>query len=101
MGATLTYDGTLPDGVLIASDTNPWVEVAGKPVDWTTSTLPRTPCPCDEDHLALAPGVIDAMDTDEGIQRCDAANVGDSFGDLDAALALAQLVGGVVKFETA
>ena len=35
MSATLTYDGTLPDGVMIASETNPWVEVDGEPVDWT------------------------------------------------------------------
>jgi len=99
MSATLTYDGTLPDGVMIASETNPWVEVDGEPVDWTTSTLPRVPCPCDEDHAALVPGVIDAMDSDEGVQRCDASGVFD--GDLDAALALARLVGGVVKFEAA
>jgi hypothetical protein len=36
------------------------------------------------------------MDTDEGIQRCDAADVFE--GDLDAALALARVVGGIVKF---
>jgi len=98
MGATLTYDGTLPDGVLIASDTNPWVEVDGEPVDWTTVDLPRVLCSCDEDHHALVEGVIDAIDSPEGIQRCDSA-VGE-LGDLDAALALARLVGGVVKFET-
>ena len=98
MSTATTYDGTLPDGVLIASDTNPWVEVAGEPVDWTTSTLPEAACPCGE-HPTVLPGVIAPIDTEEGINRCDAALLFD--GDLDAALALARLVGGVVKFETA
>ena len=95
---TLTFTGydTLSDGVQIESETNPWVEVNGKPVNWTTSTLPRVNCPCDEDHAAIVPGVIDSMDTDEGIQRCDAADVFE--GDLDAALALARVVNGTVKF---
>lgn len=99
--ATVTFSGydTLPDSARIASETNPWVEVDGVPVDWTTVDLPRTPCPCDEEHDALVPGVIDAMDTNEGIQMCDSTDVFE--GDLDAALALARLVGGVVKFEAA
>lgn len=98
--ATRTFSGydTLPDGVLIADGTNPWVEVDGVPVDWTTVDLPRVPCSCDEEHDALVDGVIDAIDSPEGIQRCDSAET--NLGDLDAALALAKLVGGVVKFET-
>ncbi len=31
----LTFTGELDPGVLIASGTNPWVEVAGEPVGWT------------------------------------------------------------------
>lgn len=94
-----TYDGHLPDGVLIADGTNPWIEVDGIPVDWTTTTLPRTECPCEEGFSVVLPGVIDAMDTPVGIQRCDACSRFD--GDLDAALALARLVNGVVKFDAA
>lgn len=93
--ATVTYDGTDTDR-LIASDTNPWVEVDGKPVDWTTTTLPRTECPCGEMGHVIVPGVLDGMDSEHGVQRCDTCNTYP--GDLDAALALAQLVSGVVKF---
>ena len=93
--ATETYDGT-PTDSLIANDTNPWVEVNGEPVDWSTYDGPQAACPCEDFHDAPVPGVIAPMDTEEGINRCDAAAVFD--GDLDAALALAQLVGGVAKF---
>ena len=96
---TLTYDGTLPDGVLIESETNPWVEIDGEPVDWTTTKLPRTDCPCEENGSVVLPGVLDGMDSPDGVQRCDACGTFD--GDLDAALALARLVGGVVKFTPA
>lgn len=97
--STVTYKGIFfQDGPMIASDTNPWVEVDGKPVDWTTSTLPQVECPCGE-HLTVVPGVIAPIDTPEGVNRCDAAETFD--GDLSAAFALARLVGGVVKYEAA
>lgn len=98
MSTTRTYDGT-PTGALIESDTNPWVEVNGWVVDWSTYDGPRAECPCGDEHDAPIPGVIAPIDTAEGINRCDAAGVFP--GDLDAALALARLVGGVVKFEAA
>lgn len=96
MTTAVIYDGTLPDGVLIEDQTNPWVEVDGVPVDWTTTDRPRVQCPCDEMGQVVLAGVLDAMDTPAGVQRCDACGTYD--GDLDAALALARLVGGVVKF---
>lgn len=96
-----TYVGPFPlaDGVMIADGTDPWVEVDGVAVDWmthpllkdSTPDLPRCNCP------ASTPGILPAMNTPEGIQRCDECQMFD--GDLDAALALAKKVGGVVKFE--
>lgn len=93
---TTTYDGSDIGDAKIESDTNPWVELDGEPVDWMRVLLPRRACPCGESGKVLIPGVLDAMDTPEGIQRCDTCNTYP--GDLDAALALAKLVGGVVKF---
>lgn len=93
-----TYDGT-PTGLMIADGTNPWVEVDGAPYDWTTNPLPLDPdgdpeCACNLSPLA---GTLDAVDDEYGIQRCDECQRFD--GDLDAALALAHLVGGIVRFE--
>lgn len=34
----VTFTGDLPDDVLIANSTNPWVEVGGEPVDWMART---------------------------------------------------------------
>lgn len=90
------YDGTRTD-VMIADRTNPWVEVDGVPVDWTKVDLPRVECPCGEQFKVVLAGVLEAMDTPEGIQRCDTCGIYP--GDLDAALALARLVGGVVKYQ--
>jgi len=45
---------------------------------------------------AILPGVIEAMDSDEGIQRCDTCDL--YAGDLEAAKALADHVGGTVWF---
>lgn len=91
-----TYDGTPFDGC-IQSDTNPWVEVAGVPVDWTARDQSTwTVCPCEDMGSTPLAGVIAPMDTPEGVQRCDACGAFD--GDLDAALALARTVGGVVRF---
>lgn len=95
MGVVI-YDGTPIDG-LIKDRTNPWVEVDGKPVDWTESPLPRVACPCEDMGQVVVPGVLDGMDTPEGVQRCDGCGIYES--DLDAALALAKRVGGVAKFE--
>lgn len=95
MSVEAIYDGT-PIDVQIEDRTNPWIEVDGVPVDWTTIDLPRIPCPCEDMGLVVLPGVLDGMDTPQGVQRCDGC---DAYpGDLDAALALARLVGGVVKF---
>lgn len=89
------YDGTRTD-VQIESDTDPWIEVDGVAVDWSASTLPRVPCPCGEGFDVIEPGVLDSMNSVHGVQRCDACSTFD--GDLNAALALARRVGGVVKF---
>lgn len=86
------------DNRLIASGTNPWV-VKGKPIDWTSPDIAaRTlePNDCDGCAGSLIPGVIAAMDTNEGIQRCDTCQR--FAGDLFAAQALADLVGGEVWF---
>lgn len=91
-----TYNGTAID-VMIADRTNPWVEVDGVPVDWTKVDLPRHECPCGENGQVLLSGVLDAMDSETGVQRCDACSTYP--GDLDAALGLAALVGGIVKFQ--
>lgn len=98
MSPTATYDGT-PITAMIADRTNPWVEVDGVPYDWATDTHPSDPtiepgCTCFGSPIA---GTIPAMDTDHGIQRCDECGVFE--GDLEAALALAALVGGIVRFE--
>jgi hypothetical protein len=94
--ATGTYDGT-PITAMIANQTNPWVEVDGKPVIWSETGLPRVECPCGENGQVVLASVLDGMDSPEGIQRCDACDIYE--GDLDAALALANLVGGTVKYE--
>jgi hypothetical protein len=52
--------------------------------------------PCDSCGMVL-PGVIESMDTDEGIQRCDECELYP--GDCEAAQALASLVGGVVCYQ--
>lgn len=86
---------------LIASRTNPWVEVNGEPVDWTDPVWnnQRVVRPqCDTCNGTILPGVIEAMDSNEGIQRCDEC---DTYpGDLEAAWQLARLVDGVVVYET-
>jgi hypothetical protein len=82
--------------ISIASGTNPWVEVDGEPIDWMTRpTDRRRTSDCDQCGEILD-GVIEAMDTPEGIQRCDQCQVYD--GDIEAAEALARLVGGTVKW---
>jgi hypothetical protein len=90
------YAGERTD-VLIAGHTNPWVEVDGKPVDWTDAPLPPRPgSTCDGCAGEPIPGVATAMDDRDGIQRCDSCAL--FAGDLDAAKALADLLGGRVFF---
>jgi hypothetical protein len=92
-----TYDGT-PIEVMIADRTNPWVEVDGARVDWT-ERVPWSRQPgndCDSCWDSPVAGTIPAMDTEHGIQRCDECQRFE--GDLDAALALANLTGGTVRY---
>lgn len=104
MMTAVVYDGTLPEGVLIADRTNPWIEVDGEPVDWERWSLANLDkldfdgCEegCGAGGTPLA-GVIAPMDTVIGVQRCDTCDVFP--GDLEAAQALAATVGGVVMFE--
>lgn len=87
---------------MIASDTNPWIEVDGVPVDWTQAAHSppvesrRTDNGCDSCGNFLD-GVIESMDTDLGVVRCDECSIYE--GDIEAAWALALLVGGVVRYE--
>ena len=75
-------------GVLIASGTNPWLQVDGQPVD--LMEIARADeyvedCDgCRQDEFA---GIALAMDTPDGIQRCDQCGTFD--GDLEAAQAAA------------
>jgi hypothetical protein len=89
------YDGT-PVPELIARETNPWIEVDGRPVNWMSRQAPSGNLECDTCTWSPVPGVLEAMDTPEGVQRCDMCELFD--GDLDAALALARTVNGTVRF---
>lgn len=113
-----TFDGTYDDNALMVPGTDPWVEIDGVPVDWTTCNCgsgPNTPLSlhasicsrraadrpnaCETCAGEPVAGVIAPMNTREGIQRCDECERFE--GDLDAALALARLVGGTVKYVAA
>jgi hypothetical protein len=93
-----TYDGHLPEDTYLADQTNPWIEIDNVAVGWPLTQL--SPAPdneCEQCAGEPLPGVLTRMDSEIGIQRCDTcARFG---GDLPAALALAILVGGIVKFE--
>lgn len=93
-----TFDGTPLNDVCIADETDPWLEVDGVPVTWPRDGLrgaERNDCgQCAGEPV---PGALTRMNSEVGIQRCDTCIR--FAGDLDAALALAELVGGVVKFE--
>lgn len=99
-----TYTGE-PLTEMIADQTNPWVESHGQPINWTRHPVSdwrarygvTEVTDCEGCEHSILPGVIESMDTPEGIQRCDSCQR--HRGDLDAALALAALVGGVVRFE--
>ncbi|HEY3514557.1 MAG TPA: hypothetical protein VGL36_35585 [Kribbella sp.] len=97
--AAMDFEGIpLPPGTFIADGTNPWIEVDGQPLAWPQLDVPvAQDNDCDQCGDEPVPGVLTGMDDAQGIQRCDTCNR--YAGDLDAALALAQLVGGVVKFE--
>lgn len=79
------WDGS--SDVMIASETNPWLEDAdGDRIIWnTTDVEPDGDCEC---AASPVPGVLVGMDTPEGIQRCDACGRYES--DLDAAAAAAE-----------
>ena len=102
---TLTSAGTEPiqwtreadaagdfESILIASGTNPWLQVDGKPVNLTalygTGTVDYDVCDgCAQGDFA---GIVLAMDSGEGIQRCDGCQKFD--GDLEAAQATADVL---------
>lgn len=93
-----TFEGALQPGWLIAEVTNPWVEAGGHEVDWTRVDFPpAVGNKCETCWDSPIPGTLPAMDSPTGIQRCDACEKFE--GDLEAALALAKLVNGVVRFE--
>lgn len=76
--------------VLIARETNPWLQVNGEPVDLTgIDTGTPADCDCCNDGGAYA-GVILAMDTSHGIQMCDMC--GKFEGDLEAAQHAAEVL---------
>lgn len=85
------------NGLLIASCTNPWIHVDGQPYDWQAKPLPAATNDCEQCAESPVPGAIPAMDTPAGIQRCDQCELFP--GDLEAAAALAVLVGGRVRFQ--
>lgn len=77
---------------LIASGTNPWLHNAmGQPIDLEKLRRPQKNHTCDSCEDSPVVGAIIAMDTPDGIQRCDACEVFD--GDLTAALAVAKYIG--------
>ncbi len=71
-------------GVVIASETNPWLQVNGEPVDLTGMMLEGNhDCDCYQFSGAQL-----GMDSETGIQRCDTCLRFD--GDLEAAAAVAE-----------
>ncbi len=74
----------------IARHTNPWLQYGDKPIDLLSMQAivrPRLVNHDDCDQCGnLLRGVIEAMDTDAGIQRCDQCQAYE--GDLQAARAL-------------
>lgn len=95
MTRSLTPDESL-NGLILEDGTNPWIEVDGLPVDWMVSTLVEHPALAERaecDNRCNA-GVLLAMDTESGIQRCDECGTFD--GDIEAAFFVAALVDGVV-----
>lgn len=92
MGTEMRWNGE--QNVRLASETNPWLrnDASGADVDLQVMVDEgRVPVPLTPD--CCYSGIIPAMDTNEGIQRCDTCQVYD--GDLEAAQALADRIGGV------
>lgn len=71
------------EGVMIESDTDPWLEVDGKRIDFRYAAIVPGTC---EEGGHLIDGVLGMHDC--GIERCDACDLFD--GDLSAALAYAE-----------
>ena len=85
------YTGQL-DGVLIADQTDPWLQHPdGTEVDLLPHLADLTPGPCEEDCAGGFFAPTSNGPADQGIERCDACNVYE--GDLEAAAALAALIG--------
>lgn len=85
------YTGDLT-GVMIADQTDPWLQRPdGSVVTLVPHLTPLEPGPvCGECRGGFfAP--TDSGPTDQGIERCDECDL--YLGDLDAALALAELIG--------
>jgi hypothetical protein len=83
---------------MIASETDPWVQLPdGSPVDWVHLKLPPEPGNgCEICGTSPKAGALEAMNSEFGVQRCDTCDRFD--GDLAAAQALADLIGGTVWF---
>lgn len=79
-------------GAVIESETSPWITAPdGSVVSFLTSDLLLTGGGGCMEDIHFIPGVLAPMDTDEGIQRCDACNIYP--GDLEAAAAVAKIYG--------
>src|SRR4051812_24800105 len=85
-----TFDWTPLNGVYIADDTDPWIEVDGVPVTWPRDGLSGAEGnDCAQCVGEPVPGVLTRRNSEVGIQRCDTClRFG---GDLEAAKALAEL----------
>lgn len=94
------FDGVYTEATPnIARETDPWVGVDGVPYDWMARPLPDAPDnDCEICRDSPVSGALQAMNTPAGIERCDECEVFE--GDLDAAFALAALVGGTVYYES-
>lgn len=92
MTEIVQYTGALAPDVLIATDTEPWLEdPTGTPVDLTAfaPASPRTtgPSACDCDTWAILPGILAPWGDQHGIERHDDCARYPS--DLEAAAVLA------------
>lgn len=75
-------------GAVIESETNPWIK---GPDGIAIKFLPGFHNGLCGEGIHWGPGVLAPMDTDEGIQRCDACDLFP--GDLEAAAAVARIYG--------
>ena len=86
----------LQTDVALLAEEDPWVETAEGMVDWINDIdgdvllpAPTDPAECPETCHA---GILVACNDEYGVQRCDQCQVYD--GDIEAAIALANIVGG-------